>query len=93
MALTRKQKNRKPIFCGTCGRITFSDSPELKWWLVGSGNGSDVIRCPQHISEWSMRIAGKRRTMANFRWMRLAKEADSNYRPELMNIEPFWLDD
>ena len=93
MALTRKQKNRKPIFCGKCGRITYADSHDYKWWLVGTDYGTDVIRCPQHITTWTLRISGKGRHMANYRWARLAKEQD-DYDPQTMLVEPFFdLDD
>lgn len=93
MALSKKQRNRKPLFCGKCGRITYSDSPDYKWWLVGIDYGTDVIRCPQHITTWTLRISGKGRHMANYRWARLAKEQDT-YNPETMLLEPFFdLDD
>jgi hypothetical protein len=87
MALTRKQRKREWFFCDVCGRLAFSDSKELEWWIIGPSYGTDVIRCPQHISEWSLRISGRRRTKESFRWMRLAKMNDK-YDPELELIEP-----
>jgi hypothetical protein len=92
MPLTRKQRDRKPLFCGKCGRITYADSPERQWWLVGMDYGTTVVRCPQHITEWTLRISGRGRSMASYRWKRLAKEND-NYDSSMMSMEPLFLDD
>jgi hypothetical protein len=92
MPLSRKQRNRNPLFCGKCGRVTYSDSPDYQWWLVGTDYGTTVIRCPQHITEWTLRTSGKGRSMASYRWKRLAKENDT-YDPSEMVWEPFFLDD
>jgi hypothetical protein len=87
-----KASNRVPLFCGKCGRIVYEDSDDYQWWLVGTGSGSSVIRCPQHITEWTMRIAGLPRSQASYRWKRLAKEQD-NYDYSQMIYEPFFLDE
>lgn len=92
MGLNNRQRRRKPIFCGKCGRITYNDSPDYEWWLVGTDYGTDVVRCPQHITTWTLRTSGKGRHMANYRWMRLAKEQD-NYDPKQMVLEPFFMEE
>jgi len=58
------------------------------WWLVGTGKGSHIIRCPQHITEWTLRESGKGRGMAAYKWKREAKEND-NFE-SLDYIEPFF---
>lgn len=88
----KKKKRQRPIFCEKCGRITFSDQPDYEWWLVGIGTDRDVIRCPQHITEWSLRLSGKGRSMEAFRFKRMAKEHDT-YDPRLAGIEPLFLED
>lgn len=94
--MTKKKNKRakeRPIFCGKCGRVTFPSSDEFQWWLVGIGDGSHVIRCPQHITEWTLRIANKRRTMETYKWAREAKEQDT-YDQRTTFFEPlFLLDD
>ena len=94
MGKKKKQKRaeRKPLFCGKCGRIVFFDSPDYEWWLVGSGNGINVIRCPQHITTWTMRLAGKGRSQESYKWKRLAKEQDK-YDYKQMIYEPFYSED
>jgi hypothetical protein len=54
--------------------------------------GTTVVRCPQHITEWALRISGRGRSMASYRWKRLAKEND-NYDSSMMSMEPLFLDD
>jgi len=54
--------------------------------------GTTVVRCPQHITEWTLRISGRGRSMASYRWKRLAKEND-NYDSSMMSMEPLFLDD
>lgn len=84
-----KRRNQKPLFCSKCGRIVYSYSSDYKWWLVGSGSGSHVIRCPQHITTWTMRQAGKGRSKESYTWKRLAKEQDK-YDYKQMIYEPFY---
>lgn len=81
------KKLREPIFCDTCGRITFEDHQEYEWWIHNNG----IVRCPQHISEWSLRISGKKRTKESFRWMKEAKEQDKNYDPKKEWLRPVFL--
>lgn len=92
LALKRKQRRRKPIFCGKCGRITYADLPEYRWWLVGTDYGTDVVRCPQHITTWTLRTSGRGRSMASHRWARQAREQDT-FDPLSMALEPFFLED
>lgn len=84
---------RVPLFCEQCGRVVFEDSEDYEWWLVGTAaTGELVVRCPQHITEWTMRRAGKGRTQAAYRWKRLAKEQDK-YDYSQMLYEPFFMDE
>ena len=92
MGLKQKQRQRKPIFCGRCGRITFVDSPDYQWWLVGAQFGTRVNRCPQHITEWTLRTSGMGRSKEAYRWRRLAKEQDQ-YDELLEAIEPLFVED
>ena len=92
MAKRKKKRSSTPIFCGKCGRITFAHADDYRWWLVGTEYGSDVIRCPQHITTWALRTSGKGRHMANYRWAREAREQDT-YDPKQMALEPFFLED
>ena len=87
VSLSRKQRRRKWLFCDACGRLVYTDQPEIQWWLVGSDCGTDVVRCPQHITEWSLRVSGRGRTMESYRWMRLAKHSD-NYDPMVELTQP-----
>lgn len=89
MALKPRQKKRaRPTFCDKCGRIAFDDAPEFKWWLVGNG----VIRCPQHITTWTLRKSGRGRSMEAHRWARQARDQDV-YDPAWMSIEPLFLEE
>jgi len=92
VALNRTQKRREPIFCGRCGRLTFADLPEFEWWLHGPDYGSTVIRCPAHITEWTLRTSGKGRSKAAWRFRRLAQENDQ-FTPDLAGIEPLFVED
>ena len=93
MALKPKQKQRKWLFCGKCGRIGFTDQPELEWWLVGSVYGNpDVVRCPQHITTWTLRISGRGRSKANYRWARMAKMNDT-YDPATAHLQPIMVEE
>lgn len=68
------------VWCGQrgCHRFTFENDWDWEWWLTGSKFGGDplVVRCPQHITEWSMRLAGLGRGMDAYRFARMAKEND-----------------
>lgn len=91
MALSPTQKKREPIFCGRCGRVTFADLEEFQWWLHGPDYGTAVVRCPQHITEWTLRTSGKGRGKSAFRFRRLAIEND-RYRPDLAGIDPLFVE-
>ena len=81
------KKDRKPIFCDICGRIVFKDDHQYEWWL----DNNSIVRCPQHITEWSLRISGKKRTKESFKWMREAKEHDKDYDPKKEWLRPIFL--
>ena len=89
MPKKRKIKNEQPTFCGKCGRVTYSANLDYEWWLIGVGKGAYVIRCPQHITEWTLRTSCIGRTMKSYKWMREAKEQDK-YDIRSMFIEPFY---
>ena len=79
------------LVCGKCGRFLLSTGDHVQWWLEGtSPSGYPVVRCPQHITDWSMRQAGRRRTMATYRWRRLAKEHDQRVLLQQSLYEPFF---
>jgi hypothetical protein len=73
-------------FCDKCGRVLLSSSPHYKHWLVSEDKR--VIRCPQHITDWSMRCAKVRRTKTTYEWRRIAKEKDNP--PSNILYEPFF---
>lgn len=89
MRSSKRLRRGEPIFCDKCGRVTFRDQNDHAWWLIGNG----VVRCPQHITEWTLRKSGKGRSMDSFRFKRLAREND-RYDPALEVFEPLMvLDD
>jgi hypothetical protein len=74
-------------FCGKCGRVVlFKDKRKYNWLISDDGF---VVRCPQHITDWQMRKAKKKRTMASYKWRRIAKEQD--IPPKSLLHEP-WFD-
>jgi len=75
--------------------VVYEDSGDYEWWLVGTSKDVDylIVRCPQHITTWTLRAAGKGRSKDAYRWKRLAKEQDK-YDYRQMLYEPlFILDD
>jgi hypothetical protein len=73
-------------FCTKCGRVVLSIDKRIENWLV-SEDGL-VVRCPQHITDWQMRNAGRKRTKDSYRWRRIAKETDQP--PRNIMYEPFY---
>ncbi len=65
---------RTEIVCDKCGRVSMPSMPDYQWWLIGINE--NVFRCPQHITEWSLRTAGYRRVKWTLRFMKEAKEKD-----------------
>ncbi len=92
MALKPKQKRRNWVFCGKCGRIGFTDQPEMEWWLLGTDYGTDVIRCPQHITTWTLRVSGRGRSQEAHRWARMAKLRDP-YDPTTAHLQPVMVEE
>jgi len=81
--------HEEPYFCNKCGRVLLTTSPQVQFWLVSAERPRPrVVRCPQHITDWAMRSAKMKRSKANYKWKRLAKEQDNP--PESLAIEPFF---
>lgn len=80
----------EPVFCDTCTRVLNPGDASVKWWLIGFDDEQLVVRCPQHITEWSMRKIGMKRTTMARRWKSMAKKQDkppSNPLVEPINWE------
>ena len=73
-------------FCTRCGRVLLSSSPQTHYWLVSEDGRT--VRCPQHITDWSMRCAKVRRTKSTYGWRRIAQEQDNP--PSNILYEPFF---
>lgn len=64
--------------CDKCGRTIVPEGNEEEWryWLysdVPLGKRL-VVRCPRHITEWTLRQAGWPRTTAIRRWAQQASD-------------------
>ena len=78
------------VVCQECGRSTpyRSDNAQLQWWLIANREGGGlVIACPQHISEWRLRISTIGRTKTTREWAARAKAQDKP--PPKPMAEPF----
>ena len=66
-----------------CGRVVTFDDDEILQWLVARREDNPallVIRCPQHITERTLRYAGRRRTKAMYKWARDNRLKDERRR-------------
>lgn len=65
------QSNQVPDFliCHKCGKAILSVNPIRKYWLIRKDSEYNVVRCSEHITEWSLRKAGIARTRKNMKWM------------------------
>lgn len=78
------------LVCQECGRATEyrSSNEQLQWWLVsGREGGGLVVACPQHITEWRLRVSGLGRTHTTAQWAAEAKAQDKP--PPKPFAEPF----
>ncbi len=78
------------VVCQECGRSTQyrSGSTTLQWWLVATrDDGGLVVACPQHITEWRLRVSGMGRKKHTREWAALAKSQDKP--PAKPFAEPF----
>jgi len=67
----------EPPVCQVCGRVTHWDQTDA--WLVSPRRDDQtilIVRCPKHISEWSMRQSVAGRTKANRQKMAEGKQWD-----------------
>jgi len=62
------------LVCHKCGRAILSNNPINKWWLIRRDSEFNVVRCSEHITEWSLRLAGIARTRKNLKWIEQCKE-------------------
>ena len=73
----------KVAVCQECGRTTAVDSESMLWWIYADrvdGFGK-VVRCPQHITVWTLRMAGLGKGKDVVEWAVKAKEQDTTYNP------------
>lgn len=81
---------RTIYLCDKCGRVGHPGSEEVnKWWLVSSPPLSSrfIARCPLHLNEYAMRVAGVPRTKTFRRWLSQAQQwAQDNYEMLAMQI-------
>ena len=80
-----------PYVCQKCGRFCIKGSNEAPEWLVHPHHADAdllVIRCPQHITEWSLRQAGIPRTTKVRRWRALTRAKDAALRDT--TPQPTW---
>ena len=62
------------IVCQKCGVAILSNNQSKKYWLVKQNSIYNVVRCPKHITEWSLRQAGLARSNNNIDWMMKCRE-------------------
>jgi len=83
---------RSIYLCDNCGRQVRPTDEEIEWWLISAPPLAVkmVVRCPQHITDWSMRQAGIPRTRRNNKCAREAKKQDTGDRiiPEINHPYP-----
>lgn len=73
--------------CSKCGRVISPTDATIRRWLIAEridNPASLVVRCPQHITEWTLRMAGRRRTIRIYKWARRVKEADHATPPAII---------
>lgn len=73
---------RTVFVCGLlqCGRVIYPSDEQVKDWLIGERVDDPavlVVRCPQHITERTMKDVGLPRSKANYRWVREVRERDA----------------
>lgn len=81
------------LVCQECGRGVLWDDEQVRWWLVADrtdGMG-EVIRCPQHISIWTLRVSGLGRGKDVMEWVEQARENDP-HPPSFPMAEPYPFD-
>ena len=67
--------NQVPDFlvCHKCGKAILSVNPQRKYWLIRKDGEFNVVRCPEHLTEWALRKAGIARTRKNMKWLETSK--------------------
>lgn len=82
--MAKQWQNRSWPTCQICGRVTHQD--KTGGWLVSPRRGDKeilVVRCPKHISEWSLRQSVEGRTKASRQKMAEGKQWDEPIPPAL----------
>lgn len=84
---------RVTYLCDVCSRILRpQDEPdEYQWWLISSPplGRRFMVRCPRHVTEWAMRVAGVPRNKTFRRWLKQAHEHDAEPRTIDESIHPY----
>jgi hypothetical protein len=62
------------LICHKCGKAILSVNPIRKYWLIRQDSEFNVVRCSEHITEWSLRKAGIARTRKNLDWIKQCQE-------------------
>lgn len=86
------QQLRNYHVCQICGRYTFPDATE--GWLVSPLRADPtftVVRCPKHISEWSLRRSRAGRTKKMRAMMEAGKQSSDPIIPP--HVVPFPMSD
>lgn len=74
-----EEPDLKQFYCTKCGRVTTRINRDFHLWLIGirvDDPAKLVVRCPQHITERTLRYAGRKRAKKNYRWARKVRETD-----------------
>lgn len=70
-----------------CGRVVHSNDDEFATWLIArrvDDPAKSVVRCPQHITERTLRYAGIPLSIENFRKARDARIKDMRRKSALL---------
>ena len=79
------------LVCQVCGRVTQRDSRDAKHWLNEPHRSAywvNVVRCPQHWSEWALRHTQKGRTKDMRARMKIALAQPAPVIPPLLSPFP-----
>jgi hypothetical protein len=95
-SIKQSEKNRVPGFtdilcCQKCGRVTPDSVSARADWLVDLYRPDQtmlLVRCPQHISEWSMRNTLQGRTRKNREKAVRGRTTLSDYDLGRLGLEP-----
>ena len=80
-------RTRLVYVCGHpgCGRVVYPNDSTRYDWLIQDRIDDPailIVRCPQHVTERTLRYAGVPLEKATFRNVRIAKERDAKRGPD-----------